>query len=260
MKKAISVLLIIFILLFCGCKGEKTSDDALSDITYTLKQINGTDYMVFNRKPDEVKGDSKVDISFRSLDEMKNAIINDTLTILQKSYIYSNFSKDQHGVYICDLDVLFSPGLPKDMRVEGVDFLGLTYSFKIVSDGEVYGCISLTDEAGLNSALSSDPLYSDGVYMEELEHIDERDATVFIYNANGVRYKRIEYTLENDTGKLIVKEDHTYNSNGEQNNAPDVVYIYGNSNDVFYVAELKGFIKRPDTEWLKNFSMVPHLQ
>ncbi len=261
MKRLTIVFMLISIMMMvCACTKGTVDEkyDDLPDVDYTISKINGIDYLIFAQAPKKLDDAVNVDISFAILNDMKNALINKEISALQKSYIYTAFLKDENGIPICDLDKLFFPVLPEGLEISKVKFLGKNYSFELISDDSVKGDLMLTDENGLNDAISNDTFYFENISVTKMDFLEDRKATVFYYTDNNSEWKRIEYVLENDRTKLIVKEDYACNDNNESNGIPVRIYIYGGVDDIYFTIELYDLRSRPDVEWLDDFSMMPY--
>ncbi len=194
----------------------KTSD-------YQIKEVSGQHYLVFDNEEAYTNGYSSqlADLYFDSLDDMKKAILEKTLTYGQRATVRQVFARDENGTKICDLNNLYVPVLPESAQVTQVLWSGETYSFEFVTDSGMFGFISYET-----------PNTYEALYQKYAASTNRR------------------YTLQ--TGPITVKVEEKQSGSGHS-----TVKMYGEQQGIYFSVILYHAEYIPDSDWLRIFHMQP---
>ena len=131
MKKIVCILLtltFVFSLTSCNTEPQIVVSDPNSG--YTIEKEDGEYYLVMDEIYSETGNSLNCEVEptvlFKSVKEMRDSILNGTLTEEQKNTI-AKFSKDENGkIIIFDLNNLFQPILPSDLEWSCTSWSGRT--------------------------------------------------------------------------------------------------------------------------------------
>ena len=256
-KNKCILALFLVIILFAGCAQKETP--YISN-EYVLEYENDKCYMLFKGEKVEEK-DSLVCIprffglTFTSLDELKDTIINKKFTDKQLAMIRRDFvNKDTKKIQICNPNKLYQAVCPEDLELGYFYWKGLTYSW-LFNRSKIRG-----EEFSYITKDKYDERLQDVYYefykQEELietQKIDDRNATVYYYMTSHGKQKRVCYVLEQGEKTLHIAEEHVLD-NTMNDTEYIVIRIIGKQNEEhFYVNLIVD--DRPSEEYLLEFGL-----
>ena len=277
MKKAIALLLLLCLtVLLVACAGRepaKTADPRVYDGSllenenpadnYYLSVVSGQYYLHYTKERSNILNDLG-SLSFGSLDELIDKIVNNRFEEREHNVIRTAFAKDENGILLFDLDRLFDPVPPRGWEVDEVYWNGTSYSF-YVSDAR----IGAADTFAYLYVLPRDA-YSETFEREYETFFDreqitvtsrrrtgDRNAEVVLFSTSSADQKRIRYTLPNG---VIVDEQYVLKSNTPlletSETIPQMIHLYHEGEECCFTAVIFGLTERPSVEWLSQFGLA----
>ena len=259
--KCISALFLVIILL-AGCAQKETP--YISN-EYVLEYEKDKCYMSFKGEKVEEKVSSACErfgfgLTFTSLDELKDTIINEKFTDGQLNVIRRDFTnKDTKIIQICNPNKLYQAVYPEKYEATMLVWKGLTYGW--VFDNS-YGNINYITKERFDYSYKQD--FSDFTEMQTVsktEKIEDRDSTVTYYTTVAGEFKRVCYKLEQGEKTLYVAEKYClegytdYTKNNVSLDIPKSITILGEQENEYFRIYLSKLEQRPSEEYLLEFGL-----
>lgn len=245
-----------------ACAGE----NVIADNAYYRIKVDGENYCL-SFKQDNNEADTsgacmkQPSVSFTSITEMKNDILNGNFTDEEKREL-QRFPKDEAGtVTICNLQKLYQPVLPADWKLEEIIWVGRYYYFCIgpINDIELtYNTVGMTTQEHFSELLAEyNTMESENIV--QLEQVEDRNAIVYSYvGGMGTNIKKIKYTITVSDNKTVYVDEVYYVDESES--VPKCINILvdhaGKYLDI-YIDELEA---RPTVEWLSQFGIREYVE
>ena len=259
--KCISALFLV-IILFAGCAQKETP--YISN-EYVLEYENDKCYMSFmgERKVEE-KDLSECEtfgLTFTSLDELKDTIINEKFTDGQLNVIRRDFTnKDTKKIQICNPNKLYQAVYPEKYEATMLVWKGLTYGW-VFDDKEISSISYITKERFDYSYKQDFSDFTEMQTVSKTENIEDRDSTVTYYTTVAGEFKRVCYKLEQGEKTLYVAEKYClegytdYTKNNVSLDIPKSITILGEQENEYFRIYLSKLEQRPSEEYLLEFGL-----
>lgn len=198
------------------------------------------------------------DLEFDSLKELKNTLKPFRFTQKQLETMDMFFRDKEGKVRIPYFDKFYFPVFPAEYEYNKVHLDSTSYSFAFSLDDNVdWVVVEIPDEIGYQNLYD---YYYDSFYTDAniIEHNFEetKNADIYYYNnqsdSEEVTFKRVRYTLKNDSKTLIV--DETYNL-GISNDIPYEIKIFGEQDGVKFFNYLYKLSFQPSEDWLLGIGL-----
>ena len=257
--KCISALFLV-IILFAGCAQKETP--YISN-EYVLEYENDKCYMSFKGEKVEEKDSLTCEtfgLTFTSLDELKDTIINEKFTDGQINVIRRDFTnKDTKKIQICNPNKLYQAVYPEKYEATMLVWKGLTYGW-VFDDS--YGNINYITKERFDYSYKQD--FSDFTEMQTVsktEKIEDRDSTVTYYTTTEGEFKQVCYEVEQGEKTLYVAEVYylkgysEYIKNNISLDVPNRITILGEQKNEYFRVFLSKLEQRPSEEYLLEFGL-----
>ena len=259
--KCISALFLV-IILFAGCAQKETP--YISN-EYVLEYENDKCYMSFigERKVEEKDLSECIffGLTFTSLDELKDTIINEKFTDGQLNVIRRDFTnKDTKKIQICNPNKLYQAVYPEKYEATMLVWEGLTYGW-VFDDKEISSMSYITKDA-------FDRFYKQYITgcgelstVTKTEKIEDRDSTVTYYTTTEGEFKQVCYEVEQGEKTLHVAEVYylkgysEYIKNNISLDVPNRITILGEQKNEYFRVFLSKLEQRPSEEYLLEFGL-----
>ena len=258
MKKLIVVFFVLLTLVatVTGCTTEK----------YEIKKVNDIYYLYLRGLSDE-KIQEIVDgceaapyVEFTSIEEMIDKLTSGKVPYEEMVEFVCYQSEGVDGIQICDLDTMLQPQIPEEMSYN-VRWYGARYVFNLFSEDQRIGYISEESKdfydilvarfSNYGEYLSNRTLVSD-VTLQEIAG----ETCTYKYVESARNMKARVYTLEVSGTRLYIEEVYALE---ESELIPESLWIYGESNGIYFLSCLENFEIQPSTDWLSQFSLTPYV-
>ncbi len=278
MKKARAVstlmALLFAVLSFAGCYQPTLDADEIIARTdkHIVYRVGNLYYMEFFH--DFSEGYSYVTdvdrrIEFKSLDDMRNAILEDGFSDFIRWYMCHT---DKDGIIeITDTDHLWQPVYPKDVSVESLKWFKFNYDFEMSSSKDenikITATVCTNDTTPSDTAESfenkgatrDDSLKVPLMNVENSKQYIERFDTL-TYDA----FVRVYYTLQRGELTYNVIEHYSYSSSEAhpevpKEDVPGSVTMWITGENLAAYINIYGLESRPTEEWLLSFGMEPYV-
>ncbi len=292
MKNTKLILFMVFTLLFCltfsSCSTNITSNTSENQSTvgineeqseiednkqpsteeteklqkndYSITERNGKYYIVFDDVSLYESGeDSEVaSLDFKSIKQFKDTVTKGLLSDLDKHTIATAFPKNENGFKMCDFDKLYTPILPLGSVINGVSWLGESYSFSINVDDKVFGVIHCYSRE-----------HYDAIYQSEYDNYFEKDTitvskeetvdgkTITYYFTSVAKLMQIRYSSTFEGTKYAIDKTYRLETNNEYSLTNVTMYCV--DGEKTYVVDLFGFDEEPNDSWLFEFGLVEYV-
>lgn len=275
MKQAFFCLCLIAVFCCSACTGRepaKTADPRVYDGSllenenpadnYYLSVVSGQYYLHYPEERSNIWNDLGT-LSFGSLDELIDKIVNNRFEEREHNVIRTAFAKDENGILLFDLDRLFDPVPPRGWEVDEVYWNGTSYSF-YVSDARIGAADTFAYLYVLPQDAYSETFEREYETFFDREQItvtsrtrtEDRNAEVVLYSTNSADSESIRYTLSNG---VIVDERYVLKSNTSLLKAseliPQRIHLYYEGEEFCFYATIHGLTERPSVEWLSRFGL-----
>ncbi len=246
---------------------------------YTITLIQNQCYINFadgNQVSPEEGAMLSGSIDFSSLQEMKQAFLQNTLTDQQVQILRTAFASysngNENGIEICNLTSLYQAVYPQDIQALKVTLVGENYYF------------SAFDSANFSNAITHVVAQTkyEHYYASEF-NVAETSSYVTITNQadglfDGINCKIIEYEYPNSGAKC---RDHIFDidNNGisyhvnvryrlksptavdwrESETLPSDVWMFWQENGQYFFIEIDTLNISPTVEWLSSFGVTPYV-
>lgn len=201
-------------------------------------------------------------IPFKSLEELRDTIINSKFTDSQLNIIRMDFvDKDTKKIQICNPNKLYQAVYPEKFEVTMFIWEGLTYSW-ILDSEESYLSMSYITKEDFDSLYKQDiSEIGELATVTKTEKIDDRNSNVSYYTTVAGEFKRVCYKLEQGEKTLYVAETYylkgytDYIKNNVLLDVPKSITILGKQNNEYFRVYLSGVEQRPSIEYLFEFGL-----
>ena len=238
MKKLISILVVLLILLLSGCTMPKEAEEG-----YRYVENGNESYLILDSKTVSAtnQGMGSVGtpmVTFSTMSEMKNDIKTGTFTENETINI-SKFKRNDAGkISTCSIDKLWEPSLPAGHAVKElmrINWYGEYYWFEINTDSYFLEICCATEEYAE---------FQINQYFEEYRYVRDYDnkeictvapgveATVYHVSYSGPR-RVVLYTFEHNEITYHVSESYKNN-----NRTPEIINIIGMGNSFNFIANV----------------------
>ena len=264
MLKNIKILLVAVLVLIL-CAGCSQKDAPYISNEYVLEYEGDKCYMSFLGE----RNDEEIDLlesrvfgitTFKSLEELKDTIINNKFTDSQLNIIRRDFvDKDTKKIQICNPNKLYQAVYPEKYEATMLVWEGLSYGW--VFDNS-YGNINYITKERFDYSYKQD--FSDFTEMQTVsktEKIEDRDSTVTYYTTVAGEFKRVCYKLEQGEKTLYVAEKYClegytdYTKNNVSLDIPKSITILGEQKNEYFRVFLSKLEQRPSEEYLLEFGL-----
>ena len=200
--------------------------------------------------------------TFKSLEELKDTIINNKFTDSQLNIIRRDFvDKDTKKIQICNPNKLFQAVYPKKFEVTKFIWKGLTYAWILDSEESSLSMGYITKE-GFDSLYKQEiSEIGELATVTKTEKIDDRNSTVSYYTTVAGEFKRVCYKLEQGEKILYVAETYylkgytDYIKNNVSLDVPKYITILGEQNNEYFRVYFSGEEQRPSIDYLLEFGL-----
>lgn len=266
MLKKIKCTLALFlvIILFASCAQK---ENPYISNEYVLEYEGDKCYMSFLGE----RNDEEIDLlesrvfgitTFKSLEELKDTIINNKFTDSQLNIIRRDFvDKDTKKIQICNPNKLFQVVYPEKFEVTKFIWKGLTYAW-ILDNEESSLSMSYITKERFDSSYKQD--YSGFNEMQNViktEIIDDRNSTISYYTTDAGEFKRVCYKLEQGEKTLYIAEKYClkgyteYTKNNVSHDIPKSIIILGEQENEYFRVYFSGEEQRPSIDYLLEFGL-----
>ncbi len=275
--KKIVFLMMILVLIFhsTGCLNNKISYKVLTDDKGYYIDIDG----VSTSDPDGYS--ISASLKFDSLKDLEDTLKNFKFTPSQLRHMAIVFSKDEDGkIRIPYFDNFYYPIYPGEYKYGNLGLKSDSYSFYFRVDGEIMVVMAImTDSAYVNayewyydSFYTCEDINNENRNVNIIEHVfdEERNADVYYYNhkhkdnSEEATFKRVRYTLKNDSKTLIVDERYRLVSTNEMVSVSDEIpidiRIFGEQDDQKFFSFIYDIQERPSEEWLLGVGIEKYVE
>lgn len=285
--KFFTIIMMISILLICGCNAKNTStvsgeeqniDDKFDIVdnreyvkpTYTIKEIGGRFYMNFSDGNEYQREDPLLmphypsGIDYDSLDNMKSAIENNTFSGSDVEIIKNVFSKDNvKGIKIIDTNKIYKPVLPSGVESVSCLWKGNSYSCQFGSQMSINGWFVYLQKEDYDKKFENeyeDWLSNENITLTSAREIDIEGITAIEYRfkTSKASLKKIRYKIEVE-GKVLYVDEHYATDclpnvavNVSETN-PAYIHIYGSENGAYFFYTLHNVFGPVSPDLLSSF-------
>lgn len=264
----LTVLMIIWQSSCVNMTDSVYSKNKTANAGYLLEKDKNGFYLVFeNFSEAEVPGytNSQVvaGVSFGSVKEFKEAVVNGKLTEEQKEIVASFKRDESNRILTCNFDDLYDAVTPASCPVYSVQWTGQKYTIG-VSNGDIGGYIRRLSETEYNKNYQTyyQDLF-DNMTITETKEL-ENGKTVIYSHSDVSEMKNIRYTLKQGNKTFIVDESYClsdkYESTQVNSEVPLSVTMYCTDEDGRYIIDLHGFDSVPTADWLLGFGIEKYTE
>ena len=253
--------LFLVIILFAGCAQKETP--YISN-EYVLEYENDKCYMSFKGEKVEEKDSLACEtfgLTFASLDELKDTIINEKFTDGQLNVIRRDFTnKDTKKIQICNPNKLYQAVYPEKYEATMLVWKGLTYGW-VFDDKEISSISYITKERFDYSYKQDFSDFTEMQTVSKTEKIEDRDSTVTYYTTTEGEFKQVCYEVEQGEKTLHVAEVYylkgysEYIKNNISLDVPNRITILGEQKNEYFRVFLSKLEQRPSEEYLLEFGL-----
>ena len=204
-------------------------------------------------------------ITFDSIAEMKQKLVNNELTAKQQNIIKTQFTRSENGFEICNVQQLIRPVVPAGISIESVWLYGTTYTVNLKegtggSIGMYFGDAGKW-ERKLNEWMKI--IENHHLDSHETETIDGITTETYVYTTKSSQLKRVFLTIPGENGQvdthIMLKYRLRINDNLQpvSDTIPTEVFIFGEKNGIPYDFIIHELTEAPTVEWLSSFSIAP---
>lgn len=255
------ILSVVCMLPFCGCHKSDDQNILYKTPKYTISKDDGGYYinLLEDIKQQEETGMVLGTMQFTSLEEMKQKLKSGDFSDGEMQVI-NRFPKDeQNRVKLCNVDRLYEPVTPSEMKYTRVSLKGERYGFGFEKYNMKFLCLtSGMYERTMERYAKQFDIYDDMIQKK----VSDRNANEYYYSTPVGRFKNVEYTYSDGKKTLLIEEEYNleiYNPETTDlpvsSTVPDCITIYGTQGDLHFEVFMIGFESRPSLEWLSAFEL-----
>ncbi len=229
---------------------------------YTLVTEGERMYIIYDGpqyEPNHIGQEEIPHIEFSSVKEMKNSIIQKTLTEQEKQEL-SKFSRDEEGnIPICNLNDLYVPLLPEG-EIRYMEWLGEEYKFSLNSDkGDHYGTLEILPKEAYNKEFSheyQDIFENENKHITNTETVGNKTITNYYVTVQGFTEVQTKLTAENKVFYIMASYSGTLKNEAEISAAtPYSIKCYCEEGTQRYIIYLSTPSAMPSEEWFLAFGL-----
>lgn len=220
-----------------------------------------------------VGGAQSGEIKFSSVEEMRSAFLNDTLTEQQIATIRQAFADDVTGIYLCDLNALYEPILPDGASPAYVSLTGTSYTFHVGATEQYASADIYVASSGKYLYLSN---YAREPHSADYTSVIERSDTQFgdtpcetieyVYPNSGATFRDHILSLSQDGVQTeiiisyrLVGPTPSFIEYRESETLPADVWIFQEVGELRFVYHISNLEIAPTVEWLSSFGVTPYV-
>lgn len=272
-NRALIVILSSILLILTGCAAESAPAETFHAIydNYSVSE-EGENWLVnITNEATISQADQQVlaSLSFDSLEDMRNRIMNNLLTEGELAIMQSSFPKTEDGnVIVPNMNDLYQPILPDDLGCAQVGLCGTTYTFHLDANSLLgSGYVHFYDDEAYDNVFAeqyTNFFDNERITVVESWQDEDRSSTVTLYTTNAGTFHHVIYTISNNGKDIIVSETYCIESkNSILLKASDTVpyrmnvFVQDNGNKCrIYLTRLT---ERPSVEWLSSFGVEEYV-
>ncbi len=236
---------------------------------YEIQQIKGQYYLCFQNPsvPPSSGGAQVGDLSFGSIEELIQRLKTNDFEPWEFQVIKRAFPKDENGIRILNLNRVYRPKLPKDLKATSVTWAGGDcYSYTLESkDSSIelsyyFHCYDPETFQRNFAREYKDFFDRSTITITDRYEVDDRNATVILYSTHAGDFQRVRYELNKNNRTYTIDECYCLRWNGNSpatTPASDViprsVDVYVRSDDKCFHVSLLHPLARPEVDWLLCF-------
>ena len=256
-------------------------DGSFSTFSYEVNVIDGVCYLNFKDGNTAEGNNNGQDgnhamlpatdfVRFSSLADMKQTLMQGSLTEEQIEVVKSKFSLTDNGFAICNVQELIQPAVPNGFVMDSVYWYGEDYEFLLRDSLE---SPSLTAALYLGNEGKWERKYTEWVESAESNTVDLHEvgtmegfsAETYVVTTKVAQYKRVFLTLPEglESGVTHIALCYVLRADIDSENVsdtiPDSVYIFGEMDGTPFDYYVYDFTEAPTVEWLSSFSIAPYV-
>lgn len=271
------VYILIAILLFQAVSGCASRDEYLQGLGiewiydvagsgYAIGKWHDGYYIVFDNPYKYETSEKIFSARFDSVKEMKDRLINGTLTDAQKK-AFVKLSRSDSKLEIFDLDKVYDAKLPQDTQVSDVYMNGTTYSIYLKFNRTIaeYAWIDYLDKDSYVHEFALGYRQYFGIDNEDLKRVEELgDSEKRVLYRRSSPYANVRYQVTRGEEIVIVDKEY-YLSRGqttldEEKDTLAAVTMYCTQGDIYYIVTLTQFTEVPTDEWLLQIGLEKYAE
>lgn len=233
---------------------------------YTIGTWHDKFYLVFDDPETYYKSTFTRNVTFSSVQEMRDSLMYGTLTDDKKRAFVELIGADSK-LQIFDLNKVYDAKLPDDTKVSFVAMTGTSYTIYLSFTRNIakYATINYLDEDSYREAFVRGYRQTFGPDNMNLGRIKELgDNGKRALYRSGSSKVNIRYNVSRGEETVIVEKRYDISwqraTIDEKRDIPYAVYLYCTQGDIYYIVTLTQFTEVPTDEWLLQIGLEKYAE
>ena len=267
-------LCVLLILIMCmgmaGCEDKEPKQKEVvvhdpANADYSIVKVGKQLYLKFDVAPTEASS-SDTKLSFATLTELRDAVLNGAFSKEQKQMIKS-FHKDEQGrIPICDFINIQPKELPQGFQITMVGWYGNCCYLDIQSaNRKTKGAFVLRDEATYQREFERNYTeYHDRENVTISKTETEGQKKVTYYSTSRAEFKTIQYALNSGGKQCYILREYILPSESSvlqpSETIPYAIVLFCVEDGQYYTVSLLELTEDPTDEWLLKFGLEKYTE